>query len=161
MFGRAVNQIGLCLMAISLPTLSYAQGVYWETQCRSTSRTAPLACSATHSVFVQETGQLLLRVAFESRDGQAEYSLVILSALGFFLPNGIDLIADDELVAELEIQRCGAEGCFAATQLTQAQAEKMYQASSLKAQFSPSPQETAIVVLPVQGLADSLQLITR
>lgn len=152
-------RIALSLVAACLPLGAWAQTSYWETQCRASSRTAPLACSAAHSVLVQDTGQLLFRVTFETRDGQPGYGVVILSPLGIYLPNGLALVADDEPIVEMDVQRCGSDGCLAGAELTQAQAQTMYQASSLQVRFSPSPQETVLVDLPAAGLADALQLI--
>lgn len=147
------------LTALALP--AFAQGAAWQTQCTSTSRTAPLECSATHTVFVQESGQVLFQVSFDSREGRDGFGLRIRSALGLYLPAGLTIDADGDTVLSVELLRCTAEGCVAASDLTEDQLEQLQQADELGITFAPAPQEQARVPLPGGNLADALTLISE
>lgn len=143
----------------ALPAFSQAQS--WQTQCSATSRTAPLECSATHTVFVQESGQVLFQLSFDSREGRDGFGLRIRSALGLYLPAGLTIDADGNTVLSVELLRCTAEGCVAASDLTEDQLEQLQQADELGITFAPAPQEQARVPLPGGNLADALTLISE
>lgn len=132
----------------------------WATNCVSIGRDTPKQCSMNHIVKVQGTGQVLfnitLRVAV-SKDHMP--FLDITGPLGIFIPSGLDLSVDDMPLLKLSIQRCDTNGCFAGIILSAEQLTLLQQGKLLAVSFSPQPDQSAEIKVPLSGFSPGYDVI--
>ena len=132
----------------------------WSTSCVSYDRNSPAQCSMNHVVTVQETGQVLfnltLRVAIVA--DQMPF-LDIVGPLGFYLPNGLALSVGANDLFNLPIQRCDTNGCYTGVVLSSEQLKLLEDGSTLTISFSPKPDQSAEIEVPLTGFTAAYDMI--
>ena len=107
----AIATIALSSVAVSAQEAAPkpAPPAEWSSQCQR--RAAAMRIARWSSVWVQETGQLVIVVSVRVPHAPRTPAMLV-QPLGLFLPAGIQLGVDDR-DSNPPVQRCDANGCYA------------------------------------------------
>lgn len=137
------------------------QASAWATQCISTSRESPVDCVAVHQIRT-ETNQVVFEITFSTRQGQSGGTLNLRAPLGFYLPDGVQLVDPSQNLQDFTIDRCASDGCFASVDMDADALGAISQANELTLQFKAQKDATVTSIqIPVTGLSDALSLISQ
>lgn len=123
----------------------------WNSQCVSRDRASPATCTLSHSVALQETGQILFRIEVRTRPDRDAVEVIVTAPLGLYLPAGLNLSVDDEALLALDIQRCEQGTCVAGDLLPEAALAAMREGERLQIAFAPAPSAQQSIEIPLSG----------
>lgn len=133
---------------------------YWGTECTGPGRDADgLACTATQSILVADTEQLLFRIKVIAPAGHGAPVMEIQGPLNFFLPGGFALSVDGTDLAKLSVRNCNQSGCYGAVKLEAAMVDMLKRGSDLRVSFLSAPQTPQFVETPLAGFTRAMQAI--
>jgi invasion protein IalB len=124
----------------------------WVVNCQDNK--GKLDCRAGQSVFLKNTGQLLLSVAVRVPADTKKPVLVLQVPLGVYLPAGASLQIGENVPLTLPYKGCDRAGCVAEYAVTEAEIAAMTKGSDLKISVQDQNQKPAFTVtVPVTGFA--------
>ena len=134
--------------------------IYWGTECTGPSRNADeLVCTATQSIIVTETEQLLFRIKVIVPAGHGAPVMEIQGPLNFFLPGGFALTVDGADLAKVAVRNCNQSGCYGALKLEAAMVDVLKRGSDLRISFLSAPETSKFVETPLAGFTRAMQAI--
>lgn len=137
-----------------------AQDTFWQTQCAGPARsTETLACQATQSVRMKESGQLVFKIDIIYPASNGEPVLEMQAPLGFYLPGKIKLAVDGTPLSELDIGTCDQRGCFLSTKATASMIDAMKAGAQLQIDFAPSVERRQTIEVPLTGFSRAMAAI--
>jgi invasion protein IalB len=138
---------------------AYGQEVRaWETQCVSTSLVSPRSCFARQQIRT-EANQVLFELSIATQEGREGVRFDLLGPLGFYIPAGVTIFDQDEVIHQFEIKYCNQEGCFSSASFSEDQVQTLKNSSDLKLEFETQNDMVATIPISSAGLADSLAVI--
>lgn len=136
------------------------QDSFWQTQCAGPSRSAEtLACQASQSVRMKESGQLVFKIDVIYPAAKGEPILEMQAPLGFYLPGKVRLAVDGTQISELDVGTCDQRGCFLSTRATSQMIDAMKAGAQLQIDFAPSAERRQIIELPLTGFSRAMNAI--
>lgn len=144
-------------MASALPVLAQQQGANWVVSCSNVANPGVLACGASQSVVLSDTGARLVTVEVVKTGNQVILTLVL--PLGLLLSQGAGLSVDGALLDTLPIRTCEAQGCFSQTALSEDTLNSLRTGDSLVVTVSNTEGNTLDFTLPLDGFAGSYAIM--
>ena len=124
----------------------------WATNCSSTARNEPVACSIEQRIILRETGRQLARISIQIGSGEPrQAALLIHVPLGLSLRTGIKMQVDDGDATKLDIQTCDAAGCYAGSPVSSQLVSRLKQGNVLKIYFQNLQQKEISVSFSLVG----------
>jgi len=96
-----------------------AKGPLWSSRCTAVSRQTPVDCLIEQRAVITKTGQLLVQVTVRVPAETKKPVMMVQVPLGPFLPGGLVLDIDGKNNVKLDFQTCDANGCYAATPVSE------------------------------------------
>lgn len=133
---------------------------FWQTRCGGASRSAEaLACEATQSIRVKESGQLIFKIDILYPGNNAEPMLQMQAPLGFYLPGKIKLSVDGAGIGELNIDTCDQRGCFITSAASIEMIDAMKRGAKLEIDFAPAAGQRQKLDVPLTGFSRAMEAI--
>ena len=133
---------------------------YWQTQCAGPERKSELLiCTATQSIRVAKSGELLFRIKLISTADSQATVLELQGPLNIYLPDGYTLSVDGTDLTKVAISNCNSNGCFGAVKLNSDHIAVLKKGKTLKIMFSPAPKKSRYVETPLAGFTRAMQAI--
>ncbi len=86
---------------------------YWSTECTGSSRALDkLVCSATQSILLAQSKELLFRIKVVVAAGSSAPVMEIQGPLNVYLPAGFSLSVDGAPLTNVSVSNCNRRGCF-------------------------------------------------
>jgi invasion protein IalB len=130
-----------------------AQG--WSVNCANGAQ--GLVCSATQSVRVGQTGQLLVATSVSKATGAASHAMSVVLPHGLFLPAGASVQIDAEPTQALVVETCDQRGCYATTPISDKALAAMRTGKMLTVAFQNMSKNNVKVQLPLAGFPDAIK----
>ncbi len=157
--------LAFVITALPIPTPKAQETeptTFWQTRCAGTSRTAEtLACEATQSLRVKESGQLLFKIDILYPGNNSGPMLQMQAPLGFYLPGKIKLSVDGAAISELSINTCDQRGCFIRSAASNDMIDAMKRGAKLEIDFAPSASQRQKVEVPLKGFSRAMDAIQQ
>lgn len=158
--GLVVSSAAVSAQEAQDSTASADADKYWGTDCSGPSRNADaLACTATQSIFVTETKQLLFRIKVITPANKGDPVMELQGPLNFYLPGGFTLSVDGTDLAKVTVSNCNQSGCYGAVKLEAGMLDALKRGSNLRITFLSAPQKSQFVETPLAGFTRALQAI--
>ena len=133
---------------------------YWSTECTGSSRALDkLVCSATQSILLAQSKELLFRIKVVVAAGSSAPVMEIQGPLNVYLPAGFSLSVDGAPLTKVSVSNCNRRGCFGGLQLSDAMLASLKRGGSLKIGFSLGPDQAKTAETPLDGFTRAMQSI--
>jgi invasion protein IalB len=116
-------------------------------------------CSATQSILLTETKELVLRIKVVTPAGDDAPVMEVQGPLNAYLPDGFSLSVDGAPLTKMTVSNCNRRGCFGALQLSDDMLTSLKRGGSLKIGFSAGPKRPRTVETPLLGFTRAMQSI--
>jgi invasion protein IalB len=130
-----------------------AQG--WSVNCANGAQ--GLVCSATQSVRVGQSGQLLVATSVLKAAGPAPHSMSVILPHGLYLPAGASVQIDAEPIQALVVETCDQRGCYATMPITDKALAAMRTGKMLTVAFQNLSKNNMKVQLPLAGFPEAIK----
>jgi invasion protein IalB len=131
-----------------------AQG--WTVNCASGAE--GLACKATQSMMIAQSGQLLAAATIFKATGNASpYGLTVIMPHGLFLPAGASIQIDTEAVQAFPIETCDQRGCYSTLPLPEKTVASMKTGKTITLTFQNLSKSNVKVQLPLVGFSEAVK----
>ena len=125
----------------------------WNVQCNTVN--SDLVCLALMDVTYVKNKNRFIRIAIQpSNDGKKNLTLQL--PLGLSLPDGAQLTVDDKEPANVVIQTCTQQGCFARTEFTDGMSKEFKAGQKLTVALKSNQQRKINVELPLTGFTKAV-----
>lgn len=145
-FGIAVGQD-----AAPKPAEGGAAAPNWVVQCSEATETAPKRCRALQNIVMQDSGQRLLTVVVEPREGAPNHALVLALPHGVFLPTGTQIQVDEGEPVAMAIQTSDANGAYAGTAISDELLASLKKGQRLIVAFKTAQQQDLAIPVTLIG----------
>jgi len=125
----------------------------WNVQCNTVN--ADLVCLALMDVTYVKNKTRFLRVAIQPTSDNKK-NLTLQLPLGLNLPEGAKLTVDEKEPAQVVIQTCTQQGCFARTEFTDAMSKNFKAGKKLTVAVKSNQQREIRVELPLKGFTKAV-----
>lgn len=161
---RACLFLATAVALLTTPVAAAAQASnqngLWQTRCMGPSRSPnALACEASQSIRVKESGQLLFKIDLVTPADSAPPVLKMQAPLGFYLPGKVKLAVDGTPAIALEVGTCDQRGCFLSAEATPNMIAAMKAGNELQIDFAPSADQRQIINVPLTGFTRAMEAI--
>lgn len=123
----------------------------WSSRCTSGARTGEPDCAVEQRVVLRETGQMLASVTVRVPPDTREPVMMVRIPLGLFLPAGLSYSVDGSGEEKLELQTCDAQGCYAASTISDDLLQSLKAGEELSLTFQNLQKETISVPVSLAG----------
>jgi len=125
----------------------------WNVQCNTVN--AELLCLALMDVTYVKNKNRFIRIAIQPSE-EGKKNLTLQLPLGLSLPDGAKLTVDDKKPADVVIQTCTQQGCFARTEFTDGMEKEFKAGNKLTVALKSNQQRQINVELPLTGFTKAV-----
>ena len=126
-------------------------GENWVLQCSEATEKAPKSCRVLQNIVMKDSGQRLLTVVVEPREGAPNHALVLALPHGVFLPAGAAIRVDEGEPTPLVIQTSDANGAYAGTAISDDLLASLKKGQRLIIAFKTAQQQDLAVPVTLIG----------
>lgn len=163
-WGSMIARMILVSLALVLSTISVskaqednAPSPAWAVNCSSQAKSPDLACTASQTILIAETGQRVAAAIVSRADGQLTMTLALPHGLN--ISYGVKVASDDGEVRQLGIVTADQNGAYAEFPITDDVARKMMSAAFLTLTVKAYRGEEVTLKFPLNGFTEALAKI--
>ncbi|MAA97179.1 MAG: invasion associated locus B family protein [Stappia sp.] len=123
----------------------------WVVQCGEAKEGAPKQCRALQNIVMKDSGQRLLTVVVEPREGAPNHAIVVALPHGVFLPAGAVIKIDDGAEQKMVIQTSDANGAYAGMAISDEMLAAMKKGQRLVIGFKTAQQQDLAIPVTLIG----------
>jgi invasion protein IalB len=133
----------------------------WVVQCGEAKEGAPKRCRALQNIVMKDSGQRLLTVVVEPREGAPNHAIVIALPHGVFLPAGAVIKIDDGAEQKMVIQTSDASGAYAGMAISDEMLAAMKKGERLVIGFKTAQQQDLAIPVTLIGFTAAYNKLPR
>jgi invasion protein IalB len=131
----------------------------WRSSCSSTGRGQPLECVMEQRAIARENGQLIGLVSIRiPSDTRKPVSMVQLP-LNLFLPAGVNVDVDGDMMQNQPFQTCNQTGCFVGFPISDALLKQMLSGGKLNITFQYLDKKPFTLPMSLEGFTEAYNQI--
>ncbi|WP_417772016.1 invasion associated locus B family protein [Stappia sp.] len=123
----------------------------WVVQCSEPKDDTPKHCRALQNIVMKDSGQRLLTIVVEPREGAPNHALVLALPHGVFLPAGAVIKVDENKEVPLVIQTSDANGAYAGMAISDELLAQMKKGERLVIGFKTAQQKDLAIPVTLIG----------
>lgn len=127
----------------------------WSVQCDDAGKRQ--TCKATQSIILVKTHELLLAVSINKPAGSKSGAMLLQLPLGLYNPAGVSVAVDAAKPETLQIQTCGAKGCYAGAPLPPEKLTAFTKGTELNVVFKDLKKQDIKLRVPLKGFDEAFK----
>lgn len=131
----------------------------WASSCSSQNRTQPLECAMEQRAIVSQTGQVVALVTIRVPSDTKKPVAMVQLPLGLFLPAGINVDVDGDMMQNQAFQTCNNGGCFVGFPISDALLKQMFNGGKFNITFQYLDKKPVTLPMSLSGFTETYNKI--
>jgi invasion protein IalB len=127
----------------------------WASSCRSAARGQPAECVLEQRAIARETRRVIAIVTIRLPSQTRKPVTMIQLPVGLFLPAGVNVDIDGDMVQNFPFQTCNANACFVGFPLSDALLKRMHNGGKFNITFQYLNKKPVTLPMSLEGFTDA------